>query len=127
MAMTAKQSGRAIRYTRGMRIAIALAVLSALVGCKSKPVTCSTFEVEHGSVPSRLPTSFDRDLATAKFSSCSDGRTYTVQCRHGSIHTECECAIDGVATLKIKGHDRLPDDRAAAFTYANASCEWNLR
>ena len=110
-----------------MRIAIALAVLSALVGCKSKPVTCSTFGVDHGSVPSHLPTSFDRDLATAKFASCSDGRIYTIQCRHGSIHTDCECAIDGVATVKIKGHDRLPDDRAAALPYANASCGWTLR
>ena len=110
-----------------MHISIAVAVLSALVGCKSKPVTCSTFEVEHGRVPSHLPTSFDRDLATAKFSSCSDGRTYTIQCRHGSIHTRCECAIDGVTTVKIKGSDRLPDDRAAALPYANANCEWTLR
>ena len=110
-----------------MRFAIVVAAIAASVGCKAKPVTCSTFGVEHDSVPSRLPTSFDRDLATAKFSSCGDGRTYTVQCRHGSLHADCECAIDGVTKLRVKGKERLPDERAAAVLYANQSCDWTLR
>lgn len=109
-----------------MRVAIALSALVLLMGCKPKP-TCSNFGIEHASVPSKLPTSFERDLATAKFSSCSDGKTYTVQCRHGSVHTECECAIDGVVRLKVKQSDRLPEDRAAALVYTNATCEWAIR
>ena len=110
-----------------MRFAIALALLSVLVACSSKPVTCPTFAVEHKSVPSRLPTTFNRDLSTAKFSSCSDGRAYTVQCRHGTLHTTCECAIDGVVTVRTKGSDPLPDDQAAALPFANKNCDWNLR
>lgn len=107
-------------------VSLSAIFLSMALGCKPKP-TCSTFAVDHGSVPSNLPTSFERDLATAKFSSCSDGRTYTVQCRHGSIHTECECAVDGVVRVKVKQRERLPDERPAALTYANATCEWALR
>jgi hypothetical protein len=99
---------------------------SLAIGCKPKP-TCSTFAMDHGSVPSKLPTSFERDLATAKFSSCSDGKTYSVQCRHGSIHTECECAVDGVVRVKVKSSDRLADERPAALAYANAKCDWALR
>ena len=110
-----------------MRYALAFAALTVLVGCKPKPVTCSTFGMEHGSVPSMGPTSFNRDLATAKFSSCSDGHAYTLQCRHGSIHTECECAVDGVTKVNVKSRERLPDDRPSATTYANTSCEWALR
>ena len=111
-----------------MLVVIGLAVLvSMLAGCTAKPVSCAAFDVKHGSVPSNLPTSFNRDLATAKFSSCSDGRTYTVQCRHGSIHTSCECAIDGIVTVKTKGQDRLPDERAAALPFANTNCDWTLR
>jgi hypothetical protein len=110
-----------------MRYPLAIAAVTVWVGCKSKPVTCSTFGMDHQRVPSNLPTSFDRDLATAKFSSCSDGHTYTVECRHGSIHTKCECAVDGVTRVKVKGQESLPDDRPAAMAFANASCEWDLR
>jgi hypothetical protein len=105
--------------------AIALC-LSMSMGCKPKP-TCSSFAMDHASVPSKLPTSFERDLATAKFSSCSDGRTYSVQCRHGSVHTECECAVDGVVRVKVKSSDRLTEERPAASAYANEKCDWALR
>jgi len=114
-------------YSRGVRFPIVLAMLAALWGCQPKPVTCKTYGVEHGSVPSMGPTSFQRDLATATFSQCSDGRTYSVQCRHGSIHTDCECAIDGAAVLRVKGRDRLPDDQTASTAWVNERCEWALR
>lgn len=103
--------------------------LTMLGGCKPKSVTCSTYGMDHGSTPSHLPTSFSRDVATAKFSSCTDGRTYSVQCRHGSMHTTCECAVDGVTRVKVKtsSSEQLDDDRAAATAFANTKCEWALR
>jgi hypothetical protein len=124
-----REDRASLRYTeKAMLVVIGLAVLlSTLAGCTAKLVNCAAFDVKHDSVPSHLPTSFNRDLATAKFSSCSDGRTYTVQCRHGSVHTSCECAINGVVMVKTKGEERLPDDRAAALAFANTNCEWTLR
>lgn len=51
----------------------------------------------------------------------------TLQCRHGSMHTECECAVAGVVRVKVKHDEYLPDERPATMAYANKTCEWALR
>jgi len=115
-------------YAHRVRVAIILVlVLTNTTGCRPKQVTCSSFAVDHANVPSKLPTSFVRDLATAKFSTCEDGHTYRVRCRHGTLHTECTCAIDDVDKLESKRKGRMPDDQAGAVSFANETCNWKLR
>jgi hypothetical protein len=97
------------------------------VGCKRGPVTCGELAIEHESAPSKMPTSFDRDVATATFTKCDDRHVYVARCRHGSTSTKCECSIDGKTKLEVKRDGRLPDERAAATAFVAATCEWKLR
>lgn len=53
---------------------------------------------------------------TSTYSSCGDGKTYSVSCSGGS----CTCTVDGQAGATFQGSD-------CDKTAANTACRWNLR
>lgn len=112
-------------FARGSMVVAVLGIVPS--ACGKPAAECAEFGVDHGSTPSRGPTSFHRDVATATWSSCSDGRSYSVRCRHGSLSTDCDCAIDGDVKLRVERDGRLADERAAALAFTNETCEWELR
>jgi hypothetical protein len=113
---------------RGPSSAIACGLALLLASCQGDPAACETFEIEDGSRPSRLPTSFERPTRRFVWAQCSDRKTRMLQCRTANTSKyKCECQVhdddsERYSLGSARTDEALPADRAGATAFANGLC-----